>query len=381
LGLDEGDNPRRWRVTIEAPPLSGVRVLDVASLYAGPLVATLLADHGADVVKVEPPAGDVYRGWPAMWALVGRGKRSLTLDLTGSEGRDLLLRLLPSFDVVVENLPRRVAEERGLTPEALRAANPALVVVSATGFGHTGPYADRPSNGTLGEALAGLTYLTGEPEGAPVLPSVPLGDVVAAAFGAMGALAGVVRQLRSGVGAHVDLTVFEPLLHVLGPALTGYLPGTPPPVRDGGAMGVALRGTFRTAEGAWVAISCSTPRHERSVAAVVGAVDAPLRDRAAAWMAARSRDEVMEALVAARVPVVPVNDLADVFADPQLSARGSLLRHGDMMVAAPAPRITGVASSGVQLPALGDSNDDVLRDLLGLGDADVEALRARGVVG
>jgi formyl-CoA transferase len=209
-----------------------------------------------------------------------------------------------------------------------------------------------------------------------------LGDVVAAAFGAMGALAGVVQQLRSGHGAHVDLTVFEPILHLLGPALTGYVPGAPPPARDGGAMGVALRGTFRSSDGGWVAISCSTPRHEQSVAAVVDSTAGELlRDRAAAWIEGRTRDEVLEALVGARVPVTAVNDLADVAADPQVAARGSLVRLGDTMVAAPAPRITGVAAEDVRLPALGDCNDDLLRGLLGLSDQDLDALRSRGVVG
>jgi formyl-CoA transferase len=151
-------------------PLAGLRVLDMASLYAAPLLATLLADHGAEVLKVEPPAGDVYRGWPAMWALVGRGKRSLALDLAAPEGRELLVRLVPRFDVVVENLPRRLAEQWQLTPAALRTVKPSLVVVSATGFGHTGPYGDRPANGTVGEAFGGLTHLTGDADGAPSLP-------------------------------------------------------------------------------------------------------------------------------------------------------------------------------------------------------------------
>jgi crotonobetainyl-CoA:carnitine CoA-transferase CaiB-like acyl-CoA transferase len=369
-------------VTAAPAPLAGLRVLDIASLYAGPLVATLLADHGADVVKVEPPAGDVYRTWPAMWALVGRRKRSLTLDLAVPEGASLLVRLLPSVDVVVENLPPSVGEARGLTPAALRAANPSLVVVSASGFGHDGPYADRPANGTVGEAMAGLTHLTGDADGAPVLPSVPLGDVVAAAFGAMGALAAVLRQVRGGVGAHVDLTVFEPILHVLGPALTAYRSGDEAPSRDGGAMGVALRGTFRTEDGGWVAISCSTPRHLSSVADLVGGQESdPLRDRASAWISRHALDDVLDALVGARVPVAPVNDLAAIVADPHIGSRGSLISSGEGMVAAPAPRIDGnAASEPFTVPALGDANDDVLRGILGLGDDDIAGLRDRSVV-
>jgi crotonobetainyl-CoA:carnitine CoA-transferase CaiB-like acyl-CoA transferase len=363
-----------------APPLDGIRVLDTASLYAGPLVATLLADHGAEVVKVEPLAGDPYRSWPAMWALVGRGKRSLALDLSSTDGRALLLDLLAGFDVVVENLPRRVAEERELTPEVLRMRKPSLVVVSASGFGPSGPYAGRPANGTIGEAFAGLTNLTGDADGTPFLPSVPLGDAIAAAFGAMGALAGIVRQLRSGEGASVDLTVFEPILHTLGPALPAFRPGTPPPARDGGAMGVVLRGTFRTSDGGWVAISSSTPRHEQAVAEVVGGdAGVPLRDRARDWMASHPRDEVVRVLVAARVPLAPVNDLAGVVADPHIAARGSLTDVDGLLVAAPVPRVDGTVVAPMT-PALGDANDDLLRGALGLSADDLDALRRRAVV-
>lgn len=368
-------------MTAAAPPLAGVRVLDVASLYAAPLIATFLADHGADVVKVEPPEGDGYRrDSPALWALVGRGKRSLTLDLGTAEGCDLLRRLLPHFDVIVENWPLRLARQRGLTPEEMRAVNPAMVVVSASGFGHDGPYAGRPANGTLGEAFAGLTHLTGDPDGPPMLPSVPLGDAVGAAFGAMGALAALVGQLRTGAGAHVDVTVFEPILHLLGPALTGHAVGSPPPLRDGGDMGVVLRGTFATADGRWVAIGCGTPRHAQSVVSLVGGGDGqPLRARAAAWIAARKRDDVLDAMLEARIPVVPVNDLADVIADPHVQARGSLLAHGDGVVAAPAPRVAGSATT-IRFPELGDANADLLGDLLGLGDDDIRSLQHRGVV-
>src|SRR6266511_4283853 len=188
-----------------AAPLAGIRVLDTGMLYAGPLIATFLADHGAEVVKIEPPRGDPYRSWGPMWALVGRGKRSVTLDLASPKGGEVFLRLVAEVDVVVENLPRRLAEQRGLTPEAMRAVKPSLVVVSASGFGPDGPYADRPANGTVAEAFSGLTGLTGDAGGAPQLPSAPLGDAVAAVFGAFGALAGVVRALRTGkIGrAHV----------------------------------------------------------------------------------------------------------------------------------------------------------------------------------
>jgi formyl-CoA transferase len=367
-------------MTLATAPLGGIRVLDTATLYGGPLLATLLADHGAEVVKVEPPAGDAYRGWPAMWALVGRGKRSLTLDLDAAVGADLLRRLVHDFDVVVENSPRRLAQKRGLTPEALRTLKPGLVVVSATGFGHDGPYADRPANGTIGEAFAGLTHLTGDPDERPMLPSVPLGDVLTAAFGAMGALAAVVRQLRSGVGAHVDVTVFEPVLHALGPSLPSYEHGTPPPSRDGGAMGMEMRGTFKTRDARWVAISCSTPRHLQAVATIVDAKpDRSLLDQAAAWIASQPQTTVMGAFIAARIPVTPVNDLADIMTDPHIAQRGSLINVENTTVAAPTPRIDAPTVAPI-LPRLGDANDDLLRRSLGLTDDEIRSLRHQKIV-
>lgn len=369
-------------------PLHGLRVLETASLYAAPLVGTFLADQGAEVTKVEPPEGDPYRVIPDLWALVGRRKRSLTLDLGRAEGQELLRRLLPSFDVVVENLPRRVAEKRGLTYEAMAAVNPALVVITASGFGHDGPYAGRPANGTLSEAFAGLTFLTGEPDGAPMLPSVPLGDVIAASFGAMGVLAACLQQARTGLGAHVDLTAYEPILHSIGPALTGQLPGAPAPQRLGGASATSgVRGTFRCRDDHWVAIGCSNAEHIRRLLELVPATSGGTdSERVRGWVATLPRTEVLDALVAQRVPAVPVNDMNDVLADPQVAARHSVVPivgkglPPGAVVAAPTPRINDAVPTEATCPALGDGNDALLRGVLGLGDQDLKALRDQRVI-
>jgi formyl-CoA transferase len=380
---------------IASGSLQGLRVLETASLYAAPLVATFLADQGAEVTKVEPPGGDPYRQIPDLWALVGRRKRSLTLDLSQTTGQELVRQLLPHFDVVVENLPRRVAEKRGLTYEAMADVNPALVVVTATGFGHDGPYAGRPANGTLSEAFAGLTFLTGEPDGSPMLPSVPLGDVIAAAFGAMGVLAACLQQARTGVGAHVDLTSYEPILHAIGPALTGQLPGAPAPQRLGGASATSgIRGTFRCADGAWVAIGCSNAEHVGRLLDLVAQTrtDSDLggtrtdQDRVKEWVAGLSQAEVVDRLVAQRVPGVPVNDMNQVLADPQIAARHSVVPivgkglPPGAVVAAPTPRIGDAMPTEVTCPQLGDANDDLLRGTLGLGERDIIALKREAVV-
>jgi formyl-CoA transferase len=376
MGLDQGDHPSDH----VSAPLAGIRVLDCGMLYAGPLIATLLADHGADVIKVEPPDGDAYRSWGPMWALVGRNKRSLTLDLTAAEGCELFMRLVAEVDVVVENLPWALAEQRGLTPEAMREVKPSLVVVSATGFGHDGPYADRPANGTVAEAFSGLTGLTGDAGEAPQLPSAPLGDALAAAFGAFGALAGVVRALRTGEGATVDVTVYEPLLHALGTTLSSWQPGTPPPTRDGGAMGVPLRGTFATADEQWIAISAATPRQQQSVAALAGGdADTPLRDRAATWIASTSGGVALAALIEARVPATAVHDLAAVADDPQVQHRESLRTLDGWTIVRPTP-VIDESDVDASTPTLGNANADVLGGWLGLSDAEIAQLRAQRIV-
>ncbi|MCU1343822.1 MAG: putative Formyl-CoA transferase [Acidimicrobiia bacterium] len=377
-------------VTATPGPLEGLRVLETASLYAAPLLATFLADQGAEVTKVEPPGGDPYRSWPALWALVGRRKRSLTLDLALPEGQALLRRLLPHFDVVVENLPRRVAEKRGLTYEQMAAINPALVVVTATGFGHDGPYAGRPANGTLSEAFAGLTYLTGDPDGPPMLPSVPLGDVVAASFGATGVLAACMRQARTGLGGHVDLTAYEPMLHVIGPALSGQVPGASAPQRTGGRAGAGIRGTFQAADGQWVAVGCSNDEHERRLLELVGPAPSDAGsddDRVRAWIATLTRPAVLAALVGQRVPGVPVNDVNEVLADPHVEARSSVVAvvgkelPPGAKVAAPTPRLDGVEPTEAVCPELGDANRALLSGTLGLTDEELGVLQQQGVIG
>jgi formyl-CoA transferase len=363
-----------------AAPLAGIRVLDTGMLYAAPLIATLLADQGAEVVKVEPPGGDGYRSWGPMWALVGRNKRSVTIDLTTEDGGDLLRRLVAHVDVVIENLPLPLARQRRLTPADLRAVKPSLVVVSASGFGHDGPYADRAANGTVAEAFSGLTGLTGDADGAPQLPSAPLGDAVSAVFGAFGALAGVVRALRTGEGATVDVTVHEPLLHTLGTTLASWTPGSPPPQRDGGAMGVPLRGTFQAGDGGWIAISVSTPRQLQTVADLAGGDPAlALRVRTADWIAGLSRVEAVRTLAGARISAGPVHDLAELAGDPHVQHRGSLRQLGGATIARPTPVIDGTLPEA-WLPALGDANAELFGEWLGLSDAEIAALRDRRVI-
>lgn len=362
-------------------PLAGLRVLDTATLYAGPLIATLLADHGADVVKVEPPGGDDYRHHPGrMWPLLARNKRSVVLDLTDGAGREELLDLVAAADVIVLNMPPATLAKRGLDHATLLGRNPTLVIAQVTAFGLEGPIADRPGNGTLAEARAGLTHITGDPDGPPVLASVPLGDAVTGFAGAFGVLAACYRRLVTGEGGViVDVNPLEAMLHVAGPALTAHRDGGPPPGRLGSRLlGSDVRNVFPTADGRWVAISFSTPRHVRDGAALVGHgedhdgetggdLDASVR----AWTARHTAAEVVAALVAARLPVSLVQDAAEVVADEQVVARASVRRvetaeEGPVWSPGPAPRVLG-AEAGLpdRTPDLDEHHADVLADWLG----------------
>jgi formyl-CoA transferase len=388
-----------------AGALAGLRVLDAASLYAAPLLASLLADHGADVVKVEPPGGDGYRATP-FWPLVARGKRSVVLDLGDPAGRAALRGLVATADVVVVNEPAERLARRGLDPASLLAVNPGLVVAHVSGYGADGPYAARPGNGTLSEAFAGLTHMTGAADGPPVLPSVPLGDAVMAFAGAFGVLAACLDvRAGGGRGRVVDVNPVEPMLHVVGPTLTGPTltgptltaavagradpPGPAatvphPPGRLGSRMdGAALRNVFATADGHWVAISVSTARQLSSLAVLVGApTDAAgpeLEEAVRGWLADRYRADVIERLTLARLPVAPVNTAHDVVADPHVLHRRALrrLRTTDgrtVLVPAATPRADEDARAAADattepevLPTVGQHTAQVLAEWITAG--------------
>lgn len=358
-------------------PLRGLRVLEVATLYSAPQVGALLGDLGADVVKVEPRGGDPMRamgqrrdGRAVAWELVARNKRSIVLDLdttatdvradpasNAATDRAVFARLVEAADVLVENLTPAVRTRWGCTYEQLAAHNPGLVVVSVSCYGLTGPYADRPGAGTLAEAFAGLTHMTGEPDGPPMLSSVAVGDTVTAFWGVIGALAACWgRDAGRGGDAEprgrlVDVSMVEPMLHVMAGTIAGWDREGAPPMRSGSRVpGGVPRNVYRTADDEYVAVSGTTDAQVARVLELLGRVDAASRDRfgtaaarrtsgdeldalVAAWVAARPRDDVVASFVEARVPISPVNDARDVLADPQVRARGAVVEPG------PAPEL------------------------------------------
>ncbi len=240
------------------PPLAGLRVLELATLYAAPQIGAMLGDLGADVVKIEPPGGDPMRrmgvirdGVSRNWSWVARGKRSIVLDLDADADRATFADLVGAADVLVENLTPAVRTRWGCTYEELSARSARLVVVAVSCYGLTGPYADRPGAGTLAEAFGGLTGLTGEPDGPPMLASVPLGDTLTAFSGVIGALAAAWgRDHGDGHGRLVDVSMYEPVLQVLGGTIAAYDPDDPPARSGSRVRGGAPRNVYPTAGGA-----------------------------------------------------------------------------------------------------------------------------------
>ena len=377
----------------EAGPLAGLRVLDIASLYAAPLAATALADFGAEVIKIEPPGtGDGFRN-TGMWPVVARNKKSVTLDLRQPEGCEVFKQLVARSDVLVENYPRAVLERRGIGWDRLSKVNPDLVMVSVSCFGQTGPYADRPGSGTIGEGFGGMVNMIGEAEGPPLLPSFPLGDALGAMSSVIGTLMALYwrdsRRARPAGsteprGQHVDASLYEPVLFAISQVMSRWQPGAAPR-RSGSRLATsAIRNVFRCQDGRFVVISASTDRHVMDLVMLAGGTpaQATLQDAepvVAGWIATLSEPELLRQLVAARIPVAPVNDVDALLADPHIAARQNIVRVDDprlgpLALVQPSPRLSAspgsIRSTG---PVLGEHNEEVFGQLLGL---DAERRRA-----
>jgi len=390
--------------------LAGLRVLDVSTLFAGPLAATMLGDFGAEVIKVEHPKGDPVRYHGAskdgvgLWGkVVGRNKRGVTLYLGSPEGQDVFRRLVATADVVVENFRPGTLERWGLGYEELSRINPGLVLVRVTGFGQFGPYAGRPGFGTLAEAMSGFAAITGEPDGPPTLPPFGLADGIAALAAAFATMTALRARDTTGRGQVVDLAIIEPILTLLGPQPTVYdAVGEIQPRTGNRSANNAPRNTYRTRDGRWVAVSTSAQSIAERVMHLVGRpefVDEPwfasgaerakhadeLDEAVGSWIRERDRDEVVRAFEEAQAAVAPIYDVRDVLADPQFAALGSLVR-------VPDPELGSVLMQNVLFrlsetpgeirsagPSVGQHTEEVLGEL-GIGPEEIAGLRQKGAV-
>ncbi len=396
-----------------AGPLRGLRVVDAATLVAGPMVATMLGEFGAEVIKVElPGAGDPLRTWGdrkdgigLVWKSVSRNKRCVTLDLRKHEGQELFHELLAVSDVlVVGNRPSALLRW-GLDYESVHERHPRLVMLHVSGYGRGGPSSDRPGFGTLAEAMSGFAQVTGQPDGPPTLPPFMLADGVAAQAATWAVMMALYhRDVRGGGGQLVDVNLVEPLARLVESSTLAFDQLGIVPTRVGNHLPAsAPRNAYRTADGRWLAISSASSNIVVRVFRSIGRPDLaedpdyvdPVRrqDRGieidamvAEWVADRTLEEAMGVFLDAEVAAAPVYDAQQLLADEHLQSRGTFPRItdpdlGSVSVQAPIAQLSETPGRIDHLgQALGAENDAVYGGLLGIEPARIVALRAAGVI-
>lgn len=389
-------------------PLSHIKVLDLSRVLAGPLCTLILADLGAEVIKVEPPWGDETRGWgppfvqgeSAYFLSVNRGKKSLALDLKTLEGQEVVRRLAQRADILVENFKTGDLKRYGLDYESLEALNPGLIYLSITGFGHTGPRAQEPGYDAALQGYSGIMSVTGEPDGPPMKVGVAWIDVMTGMMGAVAVLSALFERERSGLGQHIDLSLFDVGLFALANLGESYLLTGKPPKRLGNAHAqIVPYGAFEAADG-WLVLAVGNDEQFAKLCQVLGLPDL-LRRFPRNQKRVEARDEVVEAisavlktqprahwlerLKAAGVPAAPVNDLAEAFQDPQAQAREAIwtLTHP---LLGPLPTLANPlrflsrtpASPSLPPPLLGEHTEEVLKEA-GYSPEEVARLVEKGV--
>ncbi|GAB4059231.1 CaiB/BaiF CoA transferase family protein [Catellatospora paridis] len=393
--------------------LSDVRVIETGTLLAGPFCGQLLGDFGAEVIKLEDPGkGDPMRQWgrekphgqSLWWPVVARNKKSVTCNLRVREGQDLVRRLVADADVLLENFRPGTLERWGLGWAELSAINPRLILVRVTGYGQTGPYAPRAGFGSIGEAMGGIRYVTGEPDRPPSRSGISLGDSLAATYAANGALAALHARERTGRGQVVDSAIYEAVLAMMESLLPEWAVAGYQRERTGAVLpNVAPSNAYPTADGTEVLVAANQdtvfgrlcevmgtpelaadPRYATHGAR--GAHQTELDDLIAAWTRTQPADRLLAALHEAGVPAGGVYTAKDMLADPHIAAREAIVRvphpdFGELPMQNVAPRLSADPGSVRWAgPALGQHNDEVYGSLLGLSETERAQLRERGVI-
>jgi succinyl-CoA:(S)-malate CoA-transferase subunit B len=398
-----------------ALPLDGIRVIDVATVIAAPYCASILGEFGAEVLKVEHPAGGdacrhfgtpTSRGDTLTWLSEARNKKSVTIDLHHPEGARLFKELVARTDIVCENFRPGTLEKWGLGWEVLRRVNPGLIMLRVSGYGQTGPYKDRPGFARIAHAVGGLAYLSGMPKGTPVTPgSTTLGDYLSGLYGCVGVLIALYHRDRTGQGQYIDTALYESVFRCTDELAPSYaLTGTVGE-RHGPHIGSACPyGHFPTKDGKWVAIACTTDklfarlaeamgRSELASSSLYGEQKARLDNRhdvneiVRDWCGSLTRDQVLARCHATGAPAGPLNNIADIFGDRQFHARRNLVAVEDedlgetIIIPTVMPRLSRTPGRIKSLgPRLGEHTDEILKGMLGLGDDEVAALRAQHVI-
>ena len=394
-------------------PLHGLRVVESATLAAGPMVGTALGEYGAEVIKVEPPgSGDPMRTWGQrkegiglVWKSVSRNKRCVTLDLRRAEGQELFHQLLAVSDVLIVGNRPSALERWGIDYESVHARHPHIVVLHISGYGRGGPKSDRPGYGTLAEAMSGFAYVTGQADGPPTLPPFMLADGVASLAGTYAVMMALYhRDLHNGGGQLIDMNLIEPLARLIESSTLAYDQMGIIPERVGNRLDAsAPRNAYRTADEKWIAISSASPNIAMRVYRAIDRPDLaddpnyvdPVKrqERAgevdelvADWISERTLDEAMKVFEDAEVTAAPIYDAQQLLADEHLRARGSFVEvddpdFGAVTVQAPVAQLSETPGVNEHLGrALGADHDEVLGDLLGVDPARLIELRDAGII-
>lgn len=390
-------------------PLSGLRVIELGQLIAGPFCGQLLGDMGAEVIKIEAPGqGDPMREWgrgaPVWWPVIARNKKCITLDLRSEAGQDVLRDLVAGADILVENFRPGTLERWGVGYDALAAVNPGLIMVRVSGFGQTGPYAGRAGYGSIGEAMGGMRYLAGDPDRPPSRVGLSIGDALAATFGALGALAGLEHRHRTGHGQMVDSAIYESVLAMMestvpeftvagmirersGAILPGIAPSNVYPTRDGQSIliGANQDSVFRRFAQAMASPELADdPRYATHTAR--GEHQAELDARIAEWTAQWDADPLLAHLEDHGVPAGRIFRAPEMLRDPHYQARESIVgvdhpEFDDLRMQNVFPRLSHTPGRiRWPGPALGAHNEEVYREVLGYDAERVRALRDAGVI-
>jgi crotonobetainyl-CoA:carnitine CoA-transferase CaiB-like acyl-CoA transferase len=392
-------------------PLTGLKVLELGQLIAGPFATKLLGEFGADVIKVEPPGtGDPLRKWRIIedgtslwWHVQSRTKRSVTLDLRSEEGQAMVRRLAAEADVLVENFRPGTLEGWGLGYETLAEHNPGLIMVRVSGFGQTGPYRDKPGFGVIGEAMGGLRYLTGQPGEPSVRVGVSIGDSLSALYAVIGTLLALQERGRSGLGQEIDVALYESVFAMMESLLPEYDAAGHVREPSGSALpGITPSNAYRTRDGDFVLIAGNGDSIFKRLMDVIGRADlgedpalahndgrsrraAEIDAAIEAWTVERGRDEILTALDEARVPAGYPYTAADIASDPHYLAREmiqTITRPNGKPLRVPGvlPRLSATPGRlGSGGPALGQHTDEVL-DELGIDEATRTKLRDAGII-
>ncbi|MCL5054049.1 CaiB/BaiF CoA transferase family protein [Ferrimicrobium acidiphilum] len=404
--VDAADDPERL-------PLEDLRVIEMGQLLAGPFCGQLLADFGADVIKLEDPGrGDPMREWgrekphglSLWWPVVARGKRSVTINLRTEEGQELVRSLVAQSDILLENFRPGTLERWGLDYPTLKKINPGIILVRVTGYGQTGPYANRAGFGSIGEAMGGIRYVTGDPDSPPSRAGISIGDSLAATFAALGTLVAVHNRTITGEGQVVDTAIYEAVLAMMESLIPEYTLGNYIRERTGAVLpNIAPSNIYPTKDGLLLLIAANQdsvfarltlamgqpelaedPRFVSHSAR--GANQAMLDEIIARWTSSLETGQLEELLQAHGVPEGKIYRAPEMLTDPHFLAREDIItlahpHFGDMQMHNVAPRLMGTPGRVRWVgPELGEHNFEVLGGLLGLSVDEIAALRERDVV-